>query len=109
MSIANGERKMKPADSGRIALDRRSRCNHIVNWWGMTLRSILTGITFATVTPAWGGEGPFFITYSHQMEEPGNLEFGTKNVMGRPAGGNRFAGTVAEFEYGVKAWWTSEL
>ena len=29
-----------------------------------------------------GAEGPFFITYTHQMEEPGNLEFTTKNVVG---------------------------
>jgi hypothetical protein len=57
----------------------------------------------------WAGEGPFFITYTHQMEEPGNLEFATKSVMGKPDGGNRFFGTVAELEYGVKGWWTSEL
>jgi hypothetical protein len=43
------------------------------------------------------------------MEEPGNLEFATKNVVGNPNGGNRFLGTTAEFEYGVKGWWTSEL
>ncbi len=23
---------------------------------------------------AWAGEGPFFVTYTHQLEEPGNLE-----------------------------------
>src|SRR5437667_120150 len=55
------------------------------------------------------GEGPFLITYTHQMEEPGNLEFGTKNVIGKPVGGNRFIGTAVELEYGVKGWWTSEL
>jgi hypothetical protein len=55
------------------------------------------------------GERPFFITYTHQMEEPGNLEFATKNVIGKPNGGNRFLGTTAEFEYGVKGWWTTEL
>jgi hypothetical protein len=62
----------------------------------------------ALVRTGWAGEGPFFITYTHQMEEPGNLEFGTKNVTGKPAGGDRFLGTTAEIEYGVKAWWTSE-
>lgn len=53
-------------------------------------------------------EGPFFITYTHQMEEPGNLEFAAKNVVGAPGGANRFLGTSFEFEYGVAAWWTSE-
>jgi hypothetical protein len=55
------------------------------------------------------GEGPFFITYTHQMEEPGNLELATKSVIGKPDGGNRFLGSVAELEYGVKGWWTTEL
>src|SRR5262249_11498219 len=55
------------------------------------------------------GEGPFFITYTHQMEEPRNLEMATKNVMGKPGEGNRFLGTAMELEYGVTGWWTSEL
>jgi len=59
--------------------------------------------------PLQGAEGPFFITYTHQMEEPGNLEIATKNVTGRPANGNRFLGATTEFEYGVKGWWTTEL
>src|SRR5215831_8393311 len=63
----------------------------------------------AFVPASWAGEGPFFITYTHQMEEPGNLELGTKNVTGAPTGGNRFLGSTVEIEYGVKAWWTSEL
>lgn len=54
-------------------------------------------------------EGPFFITYTHQMEEPRNLEITTKNVTGKPGDGTRFLGTAAELEYGVKAWWTTEL
>ena len=54
-------------------------------------------------------EGPFFVTYTHQMEEPGNLELATKNVTGKPGDGNRFLGHATELEYGVKAWWTSEL
>lgn len=58
---------------------------------------------------ARAGEGPFFITYTHQMEEPGNLEMSVKNVTGKPAGGSRFWGAATELEYGVKAWWTSEL
>jgi hypothetical protein len=58
---------------------------------------------------AHAGEGPFFVTYSHQMEEPGNLEITTKNITGKPGDGNRFLGSVLEFEYGVKGWWTTEV
>jgi hypothetical protein len=57
----------------------------------------------------WAGEGPFFITYTHQMEEPGNLEMSIKAVTGAPSGGNRFFGAAAELEYGIQGWWTTEL
>ena len=55
------------------------------------------------------GDGPFFVTYTHQMEEPRNLELTTKNVTGKPEDGNRFLGTAAEFEYGITGRWTTEL
>lgn len=54
-------------------------------------------------------ERPYFVTYSHEMEEPGNLEIELFNVVGHPPGANLFFGSNIEFEYGVKAWWTSEF
>jgi hypothetical protein len=64
------------------------------------------------VTLAWpmlAAEGPFFVTYTHQMEEPGNLEIAMRDVTGKPADGNRFLGITTELEYGIKAWWTTEV
>jgi hypothetical protein len=58
---------------------------------------------------ALAGEGPFFVTYTHQLEEPGNLETATRNVIGKPDGGNRFFGIATELEYGLKGWWTTEV
>src|ERR1051326_110868 len=51
----------------------------------------------------------YFVTYTHHMEEPGNLEFATKSVSGFPQAGNAFWGNAIEMEYGVKTWWTSEF
>src|SRR5205814_103425 len=51
----------------------------------------------------------YFVTYSHQMEEPGNLEITTRNVAGFPGVGNSFLSSQLELEYGVKTWWTSEF
>lgn len=51
----------------------------------------------------------YFVTYSHQMEEPGNLEVALRTVNGFPHDGNAFLGGAVELEYGVKAWWTTEL
>ena len=54
-------------------------------------------------------ERPYFVTYSHEMEEPGNLDIEIFNAAGNPPGGNLFLGSNIEFEYGVKAWWTAEF
>src|SRR5579871_1810164 len=37
----------------------------------LCLRALAFAVLASHLT--WGGEGPFFITYTHQMEEPGNL------------------------------------
>ncbi len=55
-------------------------------------------------------ESPFFVTYTHHMEEPGNLEVETSVTSGIPRSGQRFyAAPYMEMEYGVTAQWTSEL
>lgn len=67
---------------------------------------VATVLVFVVTSAA---QETYFVTYSHQMEEPGNLEVGVKSVIGSPRGGNAFIGNALEFEYGAKAWWTSEL
>jgi hypothetical protein len=54
-------------------------------------------------------ETPYFVTYSHHLEEPGNLETEINPVFATQHGGNNFLASTMEFEYGVKAWWTSEF
>jgi mono/diheme cytochrome c family protein len=57
---------------------------------------------------ARGAEGPYYVTYSSQMEEPGNLEFALDQAAGVPRGGRGFLSSLLEIEYGVKTWWTAE-
>jgi len=54
-------------------------------------------------------EPPYFITYSHQIEEPGDLEISLTTLTSKPDGGNRFVNTLTEIEYGLKGWWTTEV
>ena len=57
-----------------------------------------------------GEEAPYFVTYDHQLEEPGNLEIATSSTMGVPRTGEKFYfAPYVEFEYGVAGRWTSEL
>ena len=51
----------------------------------------------------------YFVTYSHELEEPGNLELEMKSVTGSPKGGHPFIASALELEYGLKTWWTTEL
>lgn len=58
---------------------------------------------------AMRAEGPYFITYTHHLEEPGNLEISFNQVLGNPKLGNTFVGSNLELEYGLKGWWTTEV
>ncbi|HCC56450.1 MAG TPA: hypothetical protein DEQ47_04180 [Solibacterales bacterium] len=69
--------------------------------------AVVATLAGAVALPA--GEGPFFVTYTHQMEEPGNLEVATRSAMAKPRDGQRFLGSVLELEYGATGWWTTEL
>ena len=54
-------------------------------------------------------ESPYFVTYDHYLEEPGNLEVEYFSTFGTQGTGNDFHAYWIEFEYGVKAWYTTEL
>ena len=56
--------------------------------------------------PPLAQDVPYFVTYSHDMEEPGTLEFETKTALSGPDGSNGFGATAFELEYGFKAWAT---
>ena len=54
-------------------------------------------------------EKPYFVTYSADLEEPGNLEVSSKTVQAAPQYGNPFFSETLELEYGLKTWWTTEV
>ena len=61
------------------------------------------------VVPAGSQERPYFVTYDHYLEEPGNLEVEYFSTFGTQRYGSDFHAYWVELEYGVKAWYTSEL
>jgi hypothetical protein len=61
------------------------------------------------LSPRLQAQENYFITYSQELEEPGNLEIAVQSVAGSPKGGTPFVATALELEYGVKTWWTTEL
>jgi len=75
----------------------------------MQLICTVTAGAFLLLSLVSAQEPATFITYTHEMEEPGNLEIENHSVTGAPGGGNRFYATATEFEYGVQAWWTTEF
>jgi hypothetical protein len=66
-------------------------------------------LLFGFVFPGKAQDKPYFVTYSHDLEEPGELEIETKTALANPDGGNGYSATAFELEYGVRAWWTAEL
>jgi hypothetical protein len=68
-------------------------------------------ILFLTLAAALRAQDkPYFVTYDHSLEEPGNLEISLSNNLGIPRAGQPvFTAPLLELEYGVKAWWTTEF
>ncbi len=70
---------------------------------------LLACLPFLWLPFAKAQDKPYFVTYSQDLEEPGNLEIETKTALARPEGGNRYGAMAMELEYGLRAWWTAEL
>ncbi|HVT61834.1 MAG TPA: hypothetical protein VHR45_25980 [Thermoanaerobaculia bacterium] len=69
----------------------------------------LVALGAACAAGARAQERVYFITYNHQMEEPGSLEIALAPVYGTQRGGGSFLASWMELEYGVRGWWTTEL
>ena len=75
---------------------------------------VLTGlptmaIYFGACTVARAQERPYFVTYNHQMEEPGSLEISINPLFAAQRSGGNFLASWTELEYGAKGWWTTEF
>ena len=64
---------------------------------------------FLWVASCHAQEKPYFVTYSHDLEEPDNLEIALKTTQATPEYRNFFTGATLELEYGAKGWWTTEV
>jgi hypothetical protein len=72
--------------------------------------SVLLLIVSASFTLSHAQESPYFVTYDHHLEEPGNLEIETYTTSGiAREGQNTYVAPYMELEYGVTGRWTSEL
>jgi len=72
--------------------------------------TLLLALALLASLPARAQESPFFVTYTHHMEEPGNLDLEVSSTTGVPRSGQQlYVAPYIELEYGVTARWTSEL
>ena len=73
-------------------------------------QSVLTIVLLLLTATALAQEAPYFVTYDHHLEEPGNLEISIANTGGLARADQRtYFAPYIELEYGTKTWWTSEL
>ena len=71
--------------------------------------SLLVPLLLLGAQAAVAQESPYFVTYDHYLEEPGSLDVGLSSTFGTQRAGNDFNAFWLELEYGLKAWWTTEL
>lgn len=88
-------------------------CGPSVRWLGWAFGLCVAVLPAARVSLAQ--ESPYFVTYDHYLEEPGNLEVEYRSTFGSQHGavvsgsGNDFHAFWTELEYGATAWWTTEF
>jgi hypothetical protein len=87
---------------------RGSAATRKVRRWSVVLAG-LAAVLACAGRKALAQEPPYFVTYSQVMEEPGNLEVDLRGTGASPKGVEGFGGGTVEFEYGAKAWWTTEF
>lgn len=62
------------------------------------------------VLPAAAQHSPYFVTYDHQMEEPGNLEITSQATVGiQKHDLPNYWAPLVELEYGATGWWSTSL
>jgi len=67
-------------------------------------------LMLCAVSVASAQEGPYFVTYTHYLEEPGNLEIALADTTGIPKNDHSvYNAPWVELEYGFTGWWTAEL
>jgi hypothetical protein len=72
--------------------------------------SVLCLLIASGASSAFAQEPAYFVTYTHYLEEHGDLEIAVVSTTGIPKAGNStYTAPWLELEYGVKGWWTSEL
>jgi hypothetical protein len=71
--------------------------------------SVVSLFLLALASPVCSQENPYIVAYDHYLEEPGNLEVEYFSTFGTQRGSNDFHSFWLEFEYGAKAWWTTEF
>jgi hypothetical protein len=76
---------------------------------GIAVLAFAALLYLGSCRPLAAQENPYFVTYDHNLEEPGNLEVEYFSTFGTQRRGNNFHAFWTEFEYGVTAWWTTEL
>jgi hypothetical protein len=76
----------------------------------MRLIRLLLPLLLASATSLSAQEAPYFVTYTHHMEEPGNLELAVSSTLGVPRSTQPFfSAPYIEMEYGITGRWTTEL
>lgn len=78
----------------------------------MSARRCVLVLVFALccAAPLSAQERPYFVTYDHYLEEPGNLEIAVAATTGIPKNDQQaYTAPWLELEYGLTGWWTAEL
>ncbi len=108
LDIAYKRRSASDSGSAQRTVRRRHKGGRVRPACLMAIFGALIAAVIGTQSSS-AQESPYIVTYDHYLEEPGNLEVEYFSTFGTQRDGKDFLAYWAEIEYGVKAWWTTEL
>ncbi len=77
--------------------------------WTIRRALFLALLALAAAPLGRAQDTPYFVAYSHHLEEPGSLELELYSNYATQKAGNDFIAPWMEIEYGATGWWTTEL
>jgi hypothetical protein len=107
------DRGLRNTDAGTVVWWAFSRTGSFQGIKRTLFHSACVFVVFLLLFPfssrSFAQESPYIVAYDHYLEEPGSLEVEYFSTFGTQREANDFHAFWTEFEYGVTAWWTTEV
>lgn len=109
-SLRNAIASVSISRASNLVESEQLQARRAIPWTRVSFVAVfLLASSLAFCSRSFAQESAYVVTYDHYLEEPGSLDVEYFSTFGTQRAGNDFHAYWLELEYGVKAWWTTEV